>query len=158
MSDNQTTGVPDSLLVPITLDAIAGHIYVVRGHRIMLDSALARLYHVTTSHLNKAVRRNRDRFPADFMFQLTDDEMADITNLTFQNGIATPQATHGGRRTLPYAFTQEGVAMLSGILHSPHAVAVNILIMRTFVRLRAAGEVIAVQHFGICRLREGLRI
>jgi len=128
---------PAPNVIPITLDTIAGQIHIVRAHRVMLDADLARLYQVTTSNLNKAVARNRERFPEDFMFPLTTEEAARITNLTFQSGIAS---SHGGRRTPPYAFTQEGVAMLSGVLHSPQAVAVNILIMRTFVRLRMAAS------------------
>ena len=96
----------------------------------MLDSDLAALYRVPTKELNKAVQRNRVRFPADFMFQLTRQE---FTDLRFQIGTSS---SHGGRRFLPYAFTEQGVAMLSGLLNSPRAIAVNIGIMRAFVRLR----------------------
>ena len=116
-------------LVPV--ERIEKAILLIRGQKVMLDSDLATLYGVTTFNLNKAVKRNLDRFPADFMFQLTVDE---ATNLTFQNGISSSQ--HGGRRTLPYAFTQEGVAMLSSVLRSPRAVQINVAIMRAFVRLR----------------------
>lgn len=106
-------------------------ILTVRGHRVMLDSHLADLYGVTTGNLNKAVARNAKRFLDDFMFQLTKEE---LTDLKFQNGISSPG--HGGRRYLPRAFTQEGIAMLSGVLRSPRAIQVNIAIMRAFVRLR----------------------
>jgi hypothetical protein len=97
----------------------------------MLDADLARLYGVTTSHLNKAVKRNQGRFPADFMFQLTAEEAA---NLMFQIGISSSR--HGGRRKPISAFTEQGVAMLSTVLRSERAVQVNIAIMRAFVQLR----------------------
>src|SRR6266576_1979697 len=103
-------------------------ILLIRGQRVMLDQYLAALYGVTTSNLNKAVKRNLDRFPADFMFQLTDDE---TELLIFQSGRPKKR---GGSRFNPYAFTQEGVAMLSSVLRSSRAVQVNIAIMRTFVR------------------------
>ncbi|MBI4965289.1 MAG: ORF6N domain-containing protein [Desulfomonile tiedjei] len=110
---------------------IENRIFNLRGHRVMLDSHLAELYGVTTGNLNKAVARNAQRFPDDFMFQLTKEER---TDLKFQNGISS--TGHGGRRYLPRAFTQEGIAMLSGVLRSPRAIQVNIAIMRAFVRLR----------------------
>ncbi|HJT87009.1 MAG TPA: ORF6N domain-containing protein, partial [Bryobacteraceae bacterium] len=98
-------------LVPA--DSIDRRIYVVRGKKVMLDSDLADLYHVTTGNLNLAVRRNRDRFPPDFMFQLTNSEHA---ALILQ--IARSKNGRGGRKTPPYAFTELGVAMLSSVLHS----------------------------------------
>jgi len=107
-------------------------ILLLRGHKVMLDADLAKLYGVTTFNLNKAVKRNRDRFPIDFMFQLTPEE-AKI--LIFQTGISSPVGW-GGRRYKPYAFTEQGVAMLSSVLRSKRAVQVNIEIMRAFVRLR----------------------
>lgn len=103
-------------------------ILLVRGQRVMLDRDLAATYGVTTGNLNKAVQRNRSRFPADFMFQLTADEAS-----RFQIGILK-KGLHF--KYLPYVFTQEGVAMLSGVLRSPRAEQVNIAIMRAFVRLR----------------------
>ena len=106
-------------------------IYVIRGQRVMLDSDLAQLYGVLTKNLNKAVKRNIERFPQDFMFQLTKEE---YQNLRFQNG--TSKFTHGGRRFMPYAFTEQGVAMLSSVLESKQAIAVNIQIMRTFVQVK----------------------
>jgi len=112
-------------------EQIQHHIYFIRGHRVMLDSDLATLCRVATFNLNKAVNRNLERFPDDFLFQLTAEE---YKSLTFQIGI--PKVGRGGRRYLPYAFTQEGVSMLSGVLHSPRAVQVNIAIIRAFVRLR----------------------
>ena len=109
-----------------------GHlILTLRGKRVLRDSDLAALYGVSTGNLNKAVRRNLDRFPEDFMFQLHSEE---AEALRFQSG--TSNKGRGGRRYLPYAFTQEGVAMLSSVLSSPSAVQVNIAIMRAFIRLR----------------------
>jgi hypothetical protein len=113
------------------LDSIATLIVTIRDHKVMLDADLASLYGVETKALNRAVKRNLERFPEDFMFQLSQEE-ADI--LRFQSG--TSNEGRGGRRYLPYVFTQEGVAMLSSVLHSPRAVAVNIGIMRAFIRLR----------------------
>jgi len=113
------------------LTQIQNMIYEIRGQKVMLDSDLAVLYEVETFNLNKAVKRNIERFPDDFMFQLT---KAEWENLTFQNGISNKQ--HGGRRFMPHAFTEQGVAMLASVLNSPKAVIVNINIMRAFVKLR----------------------
>jgi phage regulator Rha-like protein len=122
---------PTSAMIPAT--AISHRIYFVRKTRIMLDADLAQLYGVTTKNLNKAVKRNADRFPADFMFQLKPREMQ---FLKFQSGTSS-RTNHGGRRYKPYAFTEHGVAMLSSVLHSDRAVQVNIAIMRAFLQLRA---------------------
>jgi hypothetical protein len=113
----------------IPQEVIENKILLVRGKRVMLDKDLAILYGVTTGNLNKAVQRNIDRFPDDFMLQLTDEE---FKNLIFQIGISS----WGGVRKLPYAFTENGVAMLSSVLNSKRAIDVNIQIMRTFTRLR----------------------
>jgi hypothetical protein len=112
---------------------IAQSIHVLRGQKVMFDFDLARLYFVTTGNLNKAVSRNRNRFPADFMFRITAEE---AENLIFQFGISS----WGGRRRLPCAFTEQGVAMLSSVLKSDRAVKVNIAIMRAFVKLRQTIE------------------
>ena len=117
----------------IPIERIARAILVIRREKVMLDSDLAALYGVTTGNLNKAVKRNAERFPTDFMFQLDAEEVA---NLKFQFGISS----WGGRRRLPYAFTEQGVAMLSSILNSERAVKVNIAIMRAFVQLRETLE------------------
>jgi hypothetical protein len=106
-------------------------IFLVRGQKVMLDTDLAELYRVPTKSLNLTVKRNADRFPEDFTFRLTDDEVA---GLRFH--FETSKRGRGGRRYLPYAFTEQGVAMLSSVLRSSRAVQVNIAIMRTFVRLR----------------------
>ena len=104
---------------------------LLRGHKVLLDVDLAALYGVTTKRLNEQVKRNRSRFPADFMFQLTPQEVASL-----RSQIATSNRGRGGRRYAPYAFTEQGVAMLSTVLNSERAIQVNIEIMRTFVRLR----------------------
>ena len=110
------------------LATIQSKIHVIRGYRVILDKDLAVMYEVTTSNLNKAVKRNLDRFPEDFMFQLNNQEF----NLIFQNGTSS----WGGTRKLPYAFTEHGVAMLAGLLNSSKAIEVNIQIVRAFVVLR----------------------
>jgi len=115
--------------ITVPLERIERLIFVIRGQRIMLDADLAELYGVETKVLNRAFARNRERFPADFAFQLTAVEFND---LRCQFGTSR----WGGRRYRPYAFTEQGVAMLSGVLHSRRAIQVNVAIMRTFVRLR----------------------
>src|SRR6266446_839045 len=115
----------------VELAKIERRIFLVRGQKVMLDADLAALYRVPTKSLNLAVKRNAERFPKDFMFQLTDDEAG---GLRFH--FETSKRGRGGRRYLPYAFTEQGVAMLSSVLRSSRAVQVNIAIMRTFVRLR----------------------
>ncbi|MCX5781795.1 MAG: ORF6N domain-containing protein [Elusimicrobia bacterium] len=114
----------------LTVQQIESKIYVIRGKKVMFDRDLAELYEVTTGNLNKAVQRNIERFPADFMFQLNSEE---YESLRFQIGILK-RGQHS--KYFPYAFTQEGVAMLSGVLRSKRAVLVNIQIMRAFVKLR----------------------
>ena len=120
---------PGVELVPV--ERIVRAVHVVRGERVLLDEDLAELYGVETKVLNKAVGRNLDRFPPDFAFRLTLEEW---DALRFQSG--TSNEGRGGRRYLPRAFTEQGVAMLSTVLRSKRAVAVNVEIMRTFVRLR----------------------
>ena len=115
------------------LARIKSLIYEIRGVKVMLDKDLAELYHVTTGNLNKAVKRNHKRFPTDFMFQLNKTEFEQLkSDLIFQNGTSS----WGGTRKLPYAFTEQGLAMLSGVLNSDIAIDVNISIMRAFVALR----------------------
>jgi len=119
----------DDMLIP--LERIQGSIFQMHGERVMLDADLATLYGVETKVLVQAVKRNIDRFPDDFMFQLSNDEFKRL-----RSQIVTSNK-RGGRRTPPYAFTEQGVAMLSSVLRSKQAVQVNIEIMRTFVKLRA---------------------
>jgi len=110
-------------------EVIENKIFPVRGKRVMFDRDLAELYGVETKALNRAVKRNIERFPEDFMFQLSKDE---LDNLRFHFGTSN----RGGQRYLPYAFTENGVAMLSSVLNSERAIMVNIQIMRTFTKLR----------------------
>lgn len=116
----------------VDLSRIENMIYLIRGQRVMLDADLAGLYEVKTKRLNEQVKRNLERFPEDFMFQLTEEEQ-----ISFLNGIDVEADKWGGRRHLPFAFTECGVAMLSSVLNSPRAISVNISIMRTFVKLRS---------------------
>ncbi|MBI3043113.1 MAG: ORF6N domain-containing protein [Betaproteobacteria bacterium] len=113
----------------IPAERITRAILLIRGQKVMLDTDLAGLYDVDTGALNRAVKRNQGRFPADFMFQLSVEE---TENLRCQSGISR----WGGRRFRPHAFTEQGVAMLSSVLRSERAVRVNIEIMRAFVQLR----------------------
>ena len=119
-------------LVNLPAERIEKTIYLIRGEKVMLDRDLAGLYEVQTKALNQAVRRNRDRFPPDFMFQLTKSEVLALN----RSQIVTGSQKHRDPRFRPYAFTEQGVAMLSSVLRSKRAVAVNVEIMRTFVRLR----------------------
>ena len=118
--------------VAIPIERIARCVYLIRGQKVMLDYDLADLYGVPTKVLNQAVKRNIERFPDDFMFQFSKDEME---NWRSQFVTSNPAAKMGLRRP-PYAFTELGVAMLSTVLRSPRAIQINITIMRTFVRLR----------------------
>jgi hypothetical protein len=115
---------------PLPAEKLAPLVRLIRGERVLLDADLARLYGVDTKVLNQAVKRNGDRFPDDFMFQLSDAESECL-----RSQIVTSNQ-RGGRRYRPFAFTEQGVAMLSSVLRSPRAVEVNIAIMRTFVQLR----------------------
>ena len=115
-------------IVPV--EVIEGKIYLIRGQKVMLDADLALLYGVETKNLLRSVKRNMERFPADFMFQLT---MEEFKNLRLHFGTSSQW---GGRRYFPYAFTEQGVAMLSSVLNSYRAIQVNIAIMRSFVKIR----------------------
>ena len=115
----------------VSVEVILSSIQVLRGHRVILDADIAALYGVETKALVRAVTRNRGRFPDDFMFRLTSDEFRALRAARSGNHV------WGGRRHAPYAFTEQGVAMLSSVLRSERAVAVNIEIMRAFVRVRA---------------------
>jgi len=126
---NREVSTPSPAFAPEAVDHL---ISTIRNHRVLLDEVLAPLYGVETKTLVRAMRRNLERFPLDFMFQLTKDE---YEALRYQ--IGTSNSGRGGRRYMPYAYTEQGVAMLSTVLHSERAVAVNIEIMRAFVRLRS---------------------
>ena len=118
-----------SALSALPEEIIERKIFFFRGKRVMVDQHLSELYQVETKTLNRAVKRNQDRFPEDFMFQLSEEE---FKNLRFHFGTTS----HGGRRYLPFVFTEQGVAMLSSVLNSKRAVQVNIQIMRAFIKLR----------------------
>ena len=113
----------------VTDEAVVGKIYLIRGCKVMLDVDLAELYQVPTKRLNEQVKRNTSRFPEDFSFLLTDRELSNL-----KSQFAT--ASWGGRRTLPWAFTEQGVAMLSSVLNSDRAIQVNIQIIRIFTKMR----------------------
>ena len=130
-------------MVPV--GEIQQKILIIRGQKVMLDRDLAGLYNVSTGNLNKAVSRNITRFPSDFMFGLTNEE---FVNLKFHFGTSS----WGGTRKIPRAFTEQGVSMLSSVLHSERAVQVNIQVMRTFVRLRR----ILAEHKDLARKLEVL--
>jgi hypothetical protein len=126
-------------LIPV--DKITSKIYLIRNEKVLIDADLADLYGVETKVLNQAVRRNLSRFPKDFMFQLSDEEFDILRSQTVTS-------SWGGRRYPPYAFTEQGVAMLSSVLRSRQAIQVNIAIMRAFVQMRKflqSHEVLAVQ-------------
>ena len=128
----------------ISTEIITGKIFLIRGHKVMIDRDLAQLYGVSTKRLNEQVKRNKTRFPKDFMFRLTRVETNDLaencdllrqgTLSDLRSQIATSK--RGGQRYLPYVFTEQGVAMLSSVLNSKRAIEVNIIIMRTFVKIR----------------------
>ncbi len=120
----------DDVKISVPQELIASKIYMIRGRKVMLDSDLAELYGVETRRLNEQVKRNLSRFPEDFMFQLTHEEMEDLMS---QIAISS----WGGRRKMPFVFSEQGVAMLSGVLHSERAIKVNIQIMRVFTKFRS---------------------
>ncbi len=129
----ENTPTAETLPSATAMEGLIGHhILTLRDQRVMLDDALAQLYGVPTKVLVQAVKRNLDRFPSDFMFQLSAEEFTALRSQT-----VTSNTGRGGRRTAPYAFTEQGIAMLSSVLSSPRAIGVNLEIMRTFVRVRA---------------------
>ena len=119
----------------VPLERVSRTIIILRGQKVMLDSDLAELYGVPTKALVQAVKRNRERFPVDFMFRLDPQELA-----LLRSQFVTSNEGRGGRRFLPYAFTEQGVAMLSSVLNSERAIRVNITIMRAFIKLREVVE------------------
>lgn len=117
--------------VAVSVQFIERRIYLIRGHKVMIDEDLAELYGVSTRQLNQQVKRNLKRFPEDFMFQLTKEEAEEL-----RSQFVFTESGRGGRRSPPYVFTEHGVAMLSSILNSERAIEVNITIVRAFIRLR----------------------
>lgn len=116
-------------IVPV--ERIQSHILLIRGYKVMLDSDLAELYGVTTKRLNEQVKRNNERFPADFMFQLTSEETKGL-----RSQIATSKEGRGGRRYRPYAFTEHGAIMAASVLNSHRAIELSVYVVRAFVKLR----------------------
>jgi hypothetical protein len=133
LETEQAIAVLPETLIPA--ERIERRIYLIRGQKVMLDADLAELYQVPTKSLNLAVRRNPTRFPADFMFQLTKEE-DEALRFQIETSKLPSSEPRGGRRYLPYAFTEHGIAMLSSVLRSERAVQMNILIVRAFIRLR----------------------
>lgn len=131
----KTDGITNDL-VEITRPSIEKMIYVIRDKQVMLDSDLAVLYQVETGALNRAVKRNISRFPEDFRFQLTKEEYQNLRCQTGISSFAQDENNYGGRRTLPYVFTEQGISMLASVLHSEVAIKVSIGIMRAFVEMR----------------------
>lgn len=117
-------------------ERIESKIFLLRGQKVMLDYHLAELYGIETKYLKRQVKRNARRFPSDFMFQLTKEENLRCQNVTSNWRSQTVTSKHGGQRYLPFAFTEQGVAMLSSVLNSERAIQVNIAIMRAFVKLK----------------------
>jgi hypothetical protein len=134
----------------VGLSKIEEIIYLIRGQKVMLDSDLAELYEIETGQLNRQVRRNLNRFPEDFMFELTPNEHQ---SLICQNGIS--KKGRGGRQKLPLVFTEPGVAMLSSVLNSERSVLVNISIMRTFIKLRSFLAMESSLETKVNKLQEG---
>jgi hypothetical protein len=146
----------ETMIPALQPDHLAQLVFFIRGNKVLLDADLAMLYDVETGALNRAVKRNIERFPSDFMFQLTPEEWEHLKCQFGMSSASTPTGSaskkghrfgimasqvltasgHGGRRAIPYAFTEQGVAMLSSVLRSQRAIEVNIAIMRTFVQLR----------------------
>ncbi len=120
-------------VLEINSEKIKDVIYTIRGKQVMLDSDLATRYEVTAGNLNKAMKRNEDRFPDDFCFELTEDE---YRNLIFQNGISSSENSYGGRRKMPKLYTEQGIAMLSAVLKGEVAEKQSIFIMRSFREMR----------------------
>lgn len=131
----KTDGITNDL-VEIVQPSIEKMIYVIRDKQVMLDSDLAILYQVETGALNRAAKRNISRFPEDFRFQLTKEEYQNLRCQTGISSFAQDENNYGGRRTLPYVFTEQGISMLASVLHSEVAIKVSIGIMRTFVEMR----------------------
>ena len=131
------------------LERVKSFIFEVRGRQIMLDEDLAKIYQVETKRLNEAVKRNRDRFPGEFMFQLTKEEYENL-----KSQFATSSRIHGGRRKLPFAFTEHGVVMLSSVLNSKIATQINITVVNAFINMRHYALVKSDTNTQIAELRK----
>ncbi len=124
---------PSEKDLAIRVERLDRLIYEVRGQKVMLDADLARIYGVPTRRLNEQVKRNRDRFPVEFAFQLTSDEFANL-----KSQIATSSSGHGGKRKLPWVFTEHGALMVANVLNSPQAVQMSVFVVKAFLKMRAA--------------------
>jgi hypothetical protein len=127
----QGEAVPEPAVAVIPVERVERRILLIRGEKVLLDADLADLYGATTKRLNEQVRRNQDRFPADFMFRLTSEEFERL-----RSQIATSNVGRGGRRYQPFAFTEHGAIMAANVLNSPQAIAASVMVVRAFVRLR----------------------
>lgn len=136
--------------IVVQKNVIEGKIYLIRGHKVMLDRDLAQLYEVETRVLNQAVRRNIERFPEDFMFALTRDEIMKISQIVISSGTDSNRTLKFSKRVM--VFTEHGVSMLSSVLNSPKAIQVNIQIMRTFAKIRE----MMIQHKDLSRRLDAL--
>ena len=135
LSENTNVNMP--VIVDSTEERIENLIHYVRGQQVMIDSDLAMLYNVETKRLNESVKRNSKRFPESFCFQLTENEYADLRSQIATSNVETENtSSKGGRRYLPYAFTEQGIAMLSAVLRSEEAIRVSVNIMNAFVKMR----------------------
>ncbi len=130
---------------------VEGLIFIIRGHRVILDSDLARIYGVQTKRLNEQVRRNKDRFPEDFMFQMTNQEASNLKS-QFATSSLIADKSHGGVRKLPWVFTEHGAIMAANVLNSKQAVRMSVFVVRAFIRLREA----LVVHKDLARKLEAL--
>lgn len=138
---------PESSVALVPIERVERSILLIRGEKVILDADLANLYEVPTKRLNEQVRRNRDRFPPDFMFQLTVEELANL-----RSQFATSSSGWGGRRHPPLAFTEHGAIMAANVLNSPRAIAASVMVVRVFVRLRQ----ILATHADLARKLEEL--
>jgi hypothetical protein len=150
MSSNTSKPSPSSSLLPLEL--VTHRIVVLRGQRVIVDSELAALYGVETKRFNEAVKRNAEKFPADFMFQLTAEEFANLRSQIATSSLDGSNGGHGGRRYLPRVFTEHGALMAATVLSSPRAVEVSIYVVRAFVQLRD----MANTHQGLAKRLDAL--
>lgn len=149
---NADTSQPSSSSSLLPLELVTHRIVVLRGQRVILDSELAALYGVQTKRFNEAVKRNAEKFPADFMFQLTQEEFANLRSQIATSSLDGADTGHGGRRYLPRVFTEHGALMAATVLSSPRAVEVSIYVVRAFVQLRD----MANTHQGLAKRLDAL--
>ena len=149
---NANTSTPSSSPSLLPLELVTHRIVVLRGQRVIVDSELAALYGVETKRFNEAVKRNAQKFPIDFMFQLTAEEFANLRSQIATSSLDGAGTSHGGRRYLPRVFTEHGALMAATVLSSPRAVEVSIYVVRAFVQLRE----LANTHQGLAKRLDAL--